>query len=64
MIQLQSVDENDGIFESGNDDDEEEEGGSGHIILGELLDKLTTRIIQADMEDFELVKMLLCIHFF
>lgn len=55
MIRLQVVGD-----ESSYEEEEEdaEEGGSGSGLAGleELLNSLTSRIIQTDMEDFELVR--------
>jgi hypothetical protein len=64
MMKQQTAADDDGIFEAGNggDDDDLGEGSSGSrsslVALEEILSKLTDRIIQTDMEDFELVGVL------
>lgn len=54
MIRLQVV----GDESSYEEEEDAEEGGSGSGLAGleELLNSLTSRIIQTDMEDFELVR--------
>ena len=55
MIRLQIV--NDETSDEEEDDDPGEGGsGSGLAGLEEMLNLLTSRIIQTDMEDFELVR--------
>ena len=56
MIRLQIV--NDETSDEEEEDDDAGEGGSGSGLAGleEMLNLLTSRIIQTDMEDFELVR--------
>ncbi|XP_076434906.1 Fanconi anemia group I protein-like [Babylonia areolata] len=59
MIRLQNVDgDDDNNNEEADEDDDAGEGGSGSGMSGleDMLNSLTTRILQADMEDFELDK--------
>ncbi|XP_070212059.1 Fanconi anemia group I protein-like [Littorina saxatilis] len=55
MIKMQNVDEDDS---NEGEEDDPEEGGSGSGLSGleDMLDSLTKRMIQTDMEDFELDK--------
>lgn len=56
MIRLQVVSDESSYEEEEEEDAEEGGSGSGLAGLEELLNSLTNRIIQTDMEDFELVR--------